>query len=52
MEGRKKVSPETSLLQAEQPQLSHPFLMGEMFQASDNFCVAPLAPLQQVHVLS
>jgi len=39
-----------SLLQAEQPQLSQPFLTAEQFQPSDNFCGPPLDPLQQVHV--
>jgi len=40
-----------SLLQAEQPQLYHqPFLIGEVFQPSDNFCGPPLDPFQQVHV--
>ena len=32
-----KVTPEPSLLQAEQPQLSQPFLIGEVFQPSDLF---------------
>ncbi|KAK4806933.1 hypothetical protein QYF61_027300 [Mycteria americana] len=34
----------------EQPQLSQPFLIGEVFQPSDHFCGPPLDPLQQVHV--
>jgi len=51
LEGCNKVSPESSLLQAEQPQLSQPFLTGEVFQPSDLFCGPPLDLLQQVHVL-
>ena len=43
-----KMSPEPSLLQAEQPQLSQPFLTGEVLQPSDHFCGPPLDPLQQV----
>ena len=39
-----------SLLQAEQPQLSQPFLIGEVLHLSDHFCGPPLDPLQQVHV--
>jgi len=41
---------EPSLLQGEQPQLSQPFLIGEVFQSSDDVCGPPLDPLQQVHV--
>jgi len=44
------VSLEPSLLQAEQPQLSQPFLLAEMSQPSDHFCGPLLALLQQVHV--
>ncbi|KAK4806889.1 hypothetical protein QYF61_012610 [Mycteria americana] len=50
LKGCNKVSPEPSLLQAEQPQLSQPFFIGEVFQPSDHFCGLPLDPLQQVHV--
>jgi len=46
-----QVSPLPSLLQAEQPQLSQPFLTGKVFHPSDHFCGPPLDPLQQVHVL-
>ncbi|CAM9277954.1 unnamed protein product, partial [Bubo scandiacus] len=46
-----KVSLEPSLLQAEQPQLSHPFFIGELFQPSDNFCGPILDLLYQIHVL-
>ncbi|KAK4810201.1 hypothetical protein QYF61_011795 [Mycteria americana] len=34
----------------EEPQLSQPFFIGEVFQPSDHFCGPPLDPLQQVHV--
>ncbi|KAK4826814.1 hypothetical protein QYF61_011622, partial [Mycteria americana] len=37
LKGHKKVSPEPSLLQAEQPQLSQPFSIAEGFQPSDHF---------------
>ena len=50
LKGCNKVSPEPSLLQAEPPQLSQPFLIGEVFHPSDHFCGPPLDPLQQVHV--
>jgi len=40
-----------SLLQAEQPQLSQPYLTGEVFHPSDHFCGPPLDPFQQLHVL-
>ena len=43
-------SPEPSLLQAEQPQLSQPFLTAEVLQPSDHLCGPPLDPLQHVHV--
>ena len=45
-----KVSQEPSLLQAEQPQLPQPFLIGDMFHPSDNFCGPALDLFQQVHV--
>ncbi|KAK4810670.1 hypothetical protein QYF61_007470 [Mycteria americana] len=51
LEGCYKVSPEPSLLQAEQPQLSQPVFVGEVLQPSDHFCGPPLDPLQQLHVL-
>ncbi|KAK4812348.1 hypothetical protein QYF61_017125 [Mycteria americana] len=35
---------------AEQPQLSQPVLVGEVFHPSDHFCGPSLDPLQQVHV--
>jgi len=41
LSGRHKVSPEISLLEAEQPQLSQPFLLGEVFQPLDHFCGLP-----------
>ncbi|XP_027599588.1 E3 ubiquitin-protein ligase makorin-1 isoform X1 [Pipra filicauda] len=55
LEGRNKVTPEPSLLQAEQPQLSEPFLIGEVFHPSNHlhgpqlaapFCAE--APLQEM----
>ena len=51
MEGCYKVSPEPSLLQAEQPQLSQPVFLGEVFQPPDHLCGPPLDPLKQVHGL-
>ncbi|KAK4832223.1 hypothetical protein QYF61_021070 [Mycteria americana] len=50
-EGCYKVSPESSLLQAEQAQLSQPVLTGEVLQSSDRLRGPPLDSLQQVHVL-
>ena len=50
MEGCNKFFLEPCLLQAEQPQLSQPFLIGKVFQPSDHFCGCPLAPLHGVHV--
>jgi len=44
------VSPEPFLLQAEQPQLSQPVLVGEVFHPLDHFCGPPLGMLQQVCV--
>ncbi|KAK4818444.1 hypothetical protein QYF61_013131 [Mycteria americana] len=51
LEGCYKVSPEPSLLQAEQPQLSQPVFIGEVLQPSDRLHGPPLDLLQQVHVL-
>ncbi|KAK4832392.1 hypothetical protein QYF61_022247 [Mycteria americana] len=51
LEGCYKISPEPSLLQAEQPQLAQPVFIGEVFHFSDHFCGPPLDPLQQVRVL-
>jgi len=45
LEGCPKVSPEPSLLQDEQPQLSQPFLIGEVFHPPDHFFGPPLDPL-------
>ncbi|KAK4818126.1 hypothetical protein QYF61_006213 [Mycteria americana] len=50
MKGCNKVSLEPSLLQAEQPHLSQPVFIGEVFQPSDHFCGPPLDLLQQVHL--
>ena len=38
LKGCSKVSPQPSLLQAEQPQLSQPFLTAEGFHCSDHCC--------------
>ncbi|KAK4831893.1 LOW QUALITY PROTEIN: hypothetical protein QYF61_020040 [Mycteria americana] len=51
LEGCYKVSPQPSLLQAEQPQLSQPVLIGEVLHPSDHFHGPPLDSLQQLHVL-
>ena len=45
-----KVSLEPYLLQAEQRQLSQPFLTGEVLHPSGHLCGPPLEPLQQLHV--
>lgn len=45
------VSPEPSLLQAEQPQLSQSVLPGEVLQLSDHLCSPPLDSLQKAHIL-
>ncbi|KAK4826482.1 hypothetical protein QYF61_009478 [Mycteria americana] len=50
LKGCYKVSPEPSLLQAEQPPLSQPFFIGEVLQPSDHLRGFPLDPLQQLHV--
>ncbi|KAK4812855.1 LOW QUALITY PROTEIN: hypothetical protein QYF61_022581, partial [Mycteria americana] len=50
LKGHKKVSPEPSLPQAEQPQLSQPVLIRELLCPSDRFCGPPLDLFQQVHV--
>ncbi|KAK4821962.1 hypothetical protein QYF61_004966 [Mycteria americana] len=46
-----KVSPQPSLLQAEQSQLSQPVFTGEVLQPLDHFHGSPLDLPQQVHVL-
>ncbi|KAK4818202.1 hypothetical protein QYF61_008586 [Mycteria americana] len=51
LEGCYKVSPQPSLLQAEQLQLSQPVLIGEVLQPLDHFHGLSLDPLQQHHVL-
>ncbi|KAK4826321.1 hypothetical protein QYF61_007406 [Mycteria americana] len=50
LKGHSKVSLESSLLQAEQPQVSQPVFIGEVFHPSDHFCGPLLDPFQQVHV--
>ncbi|KAK4815356.1 hypothetical protein QYF61_001344 [Mycteria americana] len=52
LKGHNKVSPKPSLLQAKPPQLSQPFLTGEVFQPLDHFRGPPLDPLQQLHAFS
>ena len=50
MESCNKVSSQPSLLQAEQPQLSSRFLIGEVLQPSDHFRGPSVDLLQQLHV--
>ena len=50
LKGCYQVSLEPSLLQAEQPQLSRPVLVGEVFHSLCHFCGPPLDALQQVCV--
>ena len=50
LKGCYKVSPQPSVLWAEQPQFSQIFLIGEVLQPLECFCSPPLAPLQQLHV--
>jgi len=52
LNGCNKVSPQPSVLQAEQPQLLQSALIGEVLQPSDHFCGRPLHPLSQVHVFA
>ena len=42
---------EPSLLQAEEPQLSQPVLLGVVLKPSDYLYGPPLHPLQQLHIL-
>ncbi|KAK4826015.1 hypothetical protein QYF61_003788, partial [Mycteria americana] len=51
LEGCYKVSPEPSLLQAEQPQLSQPVFKAEVLQLSDHLRGSCQDLLQQAHVL-
>jgi len=51
LQGHNKVSLHPPLLEAEQPQLSQPFLTGDVLQPLDHFCGPPLDLLQQLHVL-
>ncbi|KAK4810205.1 hypothetical protein QYF61_011799 [Mycteria americana] len=50
LEGCYEVSPQPSLLQAEQPQPSQHVLVGEVLQPAGHFHGPPLDLLQQVHV--
>ena len=45
LEGCYKVTPEPSLLQAEQPQLPQPVVVGEVLQPFDHLCGPPLDPM-------
>ena len=45
LEGRYKIPPDPSLLQAEEPQLSQPAFVGEVLQPCDHLCSPPLDPL-------
>ena len=47
-----QVSPQPSLLRAEQHQLSQPVFIGVVLQPSDHLCGPPLDLLQQVHVFT
>ena len=50
-EGHNAVSPEPSLLQAEQAQFPQPLLTREVLQPSHHLSGFPLDPLQELHVL-
>ncbi|KAK4830254.1 hypothetical protein QYF61_009321 [Mycteria americana] len=50
LKGCNNVSPNPSLLQAEQPQRAQTFFIGEVSHPSDHFRGPPLDLLQQVHV--
>jgi len=50
LKGRRRVSLQPSLHQAQQPQVSQPVLLGEVLQPSGHFCGPPLCPLQQCRV--
>jgi len=45
-----EVSPEPSLLQAEQSQLTQPVFTGEMLQHLEHLCVSPLDSFSYFHV--
>jgi len=51
LEGCYKAFSEPSLLQAEEPQIPQPVLIGGMLQPPDHFRGPPLDALQQLHVL-
>ena len=50
LNGCNQVTSEPSLLQAEQPQLSQPVLVVDVFHPLSHFCGPPLDALQQLHV--
>jgi len=51
LEGCYKVSSESSVLQAEDPQLTLPVPIREVLQPSSHLCGPPMDSLQQLHVL-
>jgi len=52
MEGHSEVSPEPSLLQADQAQFPQPFAIGEVLQPSDHLSGPPLDLLQELLPMS
>jgi len=50
LKGHYQVSLKPSLSQAEQPQLSQPVFIGEIFHSLDPFCCPPMDVFQQVYV--
>ena len=52
LEGCSEVSPEPSLLQAEQGQLLQPVFIGEVLQPSEHLHSPPLDSLKQFHIPS
>ena len=50
MQGRYQMTSQPSLLQTEQPHLSQPVLVGEVFHPLDHFGGPPLDMLQQICV--
>jgi len=52
LKGHNKVPLKPSLLQAEQPQLTQPVLVGDMFHPSDRFCVRWRSTVEQIATCS
>ena len=50
LKGHYQITSQPFLLQAEEPQLSQPVLIGEVFHPMDHICNPPLDVLQQIHV--